>query len=262
MIPNQENKKPASFVKSIKKVQNNYVVVFCDDNNLEEVYKFTEDQMVEYRITLNKWFTKSDLETIIKSTNLSIWYSKALKYIFIKPRTEKEIWSYLDKSNLDLDSIQTIINKLLEYKYLDDERYLLNFLEQSFEKCLGKTYVIYELEKLGISSELINLHIDNYNEEEMIEQLTIKYQKIQYTLTNLPIVKQKLKLTQKMALKGLSTTTIHEILKNLEYDEDIDDAFEKDLNKIKTKTNNENKIIHKLLMLGYTYDYIKRHIDV
>jgi SOS response regulatory protein OraA/RecX len=110
--------------------------------------------------------------------------------------------------------------------------------------------------------KLINLHIDKYIEEELIEQLTVKYQKIQYTLTNLPIVKQKLKLTQKMALKGLSTTTIHEILKNLEYDEDIDDAFEKDLNKIKSKTNNENKIIHKLLMLGYTYDYIKRHIDV
>ena len=96
----------------------------------------------------------------------------------------------------------------------------------------------------------------------MIEQLTVKYQKIQYTLTNLPIVKQKLKLTQKMALKGISTTTIQEVFKRLEFTEEIDTTFIKDLNRIKKQTNDNNLIIQKLLRLGYTYDYIKRHIDV
>ena len=34
------------------------------------------------------------------------------------------------------------------------------------------------------------------------------------------------------------------------------------LNRIKKETIDNNKIIQKLIRLGYTYDYIKRHIDV
>ena len=46
------------------------------------------------------------------------------------------------------------------------------------------------------------------------------------------------------------------------FTEEIEKTFEKDLNRIKKETNDKNKIIQKLLRLGYTYDYIKRHIDV
>ena len=95
-------------------------------------------------------------------------------------------------------------------------------------KCLGKTYVIHTLERLGISLNLINKYIETYQEQDLIEELSIKYQKIQYTLVSLPITKQKLKLTQKMALKGISTTTIQEVLKYIEFSEDITNTFIKD----------------------------------
>ena len=262
MMPIVENKQLDLFVKEIKKVKNTYTVTFQSKEGLEQTYKFTIEQMVEYRITLNKWFTFTDLDIIIKSSNISKWYRKTLDYIFIKPRTTKEIINYLEKSDLDLNSKNQIISKLTEYKYLDDDAYVKSFILDSMNKCLGKTYVIHTLERLGISLNLINKYIETYQEQDLIEELTIKYQKIQYTLVSLPITKQKLKLTQKMALKGISTTTIQELLKRLEFTEEIDTTFIKDLNRIKKLTNDNNLIIQKLLRLGYTYDYIKRHIDV
>lgn len=262
MMPNLVNNELDFIVKEIKKQRNNYIVTFCGKDSEEEIHKFSEDQMVEYRITLNKWFTKEDLELIIKSSNFSRWYNKALRYIFIKLRTEKEIWIYLSKSDLDLDSKQKIINKLLEYKYLDDEAYIKAFLEDSKNKCLGRRYIVHTLERLGISQELINTYLSTYQEADLLEQLIPKYQKIQKTLISLPITRQKLKLTEKMALKGISTTIIQEVLRNIEFIEDIEKTFEKDLNKIKKQTEDKNKIIQKLLRLGYTYEYIKRHIDV
>lgn len=262
MMPIMETKELDIFVKEIKKTRNNYTVSFQTKDDEEQVHKFTEDQMVEFRITLNKWFTFSDLEMIIKSSNLSRWYSKSLNYIFIKPRTKKEIINYLEKSELDLNSKEKIIDKLLEYKYLDDEAYVKRFIEESMNKCLGKRYVTHTLERLGISPDLISEYIECYQEKDLVEKLTAKYQKIELTLISLPIIKQKLKLTQKMALKGISTTTVQEVLNNIKFTEEIEKTFEKDLNRIKKETNDKNKIIQKLLRLGYTYDYIKRHIDV
>ncbi len=262
MIPKLTNNELDFLVKQIKKQRNTYIVTFCDHDNAEQDHKFTEDQMVEYRITLNKWFTKEDLELIVKSSNFSRWYNKALNYIFIKLRTEKEIWTYLSKSDLDFESKQKIINKLLEYKYLDDEEYIKAFLEDSKNKCLGRRYIVHTLERLGISQELISIYLSTYQEEEFLEQLISKYQKIEKTLISLPTARQKLKLTEKMALKGISTTIIQEVLRSIEYNEDIEKTFNKDLTKIKKQTNDKNKTIQKLLRLGYTYDYIKRHIDV
>lgn len=262
MIQQIINKEFDLIVKKIKKVKNNYQVTFLNQAGLEFLYKFTEDQLVENRITLDKKLSFDDLNRIIKNSNLIEWYSKCLKHILIKPRTIKEIYNYLDKSNLDVDSKEQIVNKLIEYKYLDDVVYIKYFLDECTEKCLGKQYVIHGLERVGISSLLINEYIDSYNESDLVERLTTKYQKIEYTLISLPILKQKLILTKKMALKGILTTTIQEVLNNIEFSEDIDKTFEKDLNRIKKETIDNDKIIQKLIRLGYTYDYIKRHIDV
>ena len=141
-------------------------------------------------------------------------------------------------------------------------RFVRVFLENAFSKCLGINYVIHTLESLGINSELINKYINSYNELDLLDDLIKQYQKIELTLISLPIPKQKLILTKKMALKGISTTTIQEVLKYIEFSEDITNTFIKDLNKVKRQTSDEYKIIQKLLRLGYTYDYIKRHLNV
>ena len=252
MMPIKENKELDIIVKSIKKVRNKYSVTFVNKDLEEQVHQFSEDQMVEYRITIDKGYSFQELELIIKSSELTKWYSKSLNYLLIKPRTEKEIWRYLDKSELDFTSKETIVKKLIEYKYINDEHYVKLYIDDAISKCVGKKYVKHTLERLGISPELISNAIETYQEQDLTEKLIAKYQKIELTLISLPIAKQKLKLTQKMALKGISTTIIQEVLSNIEYTEDISKTFEKDYNRIKKQTIEKNKIIQKLLRLGYT----------
>ena len=262
MMPQVENKELDVVCKKIKKERNNYKVTFLTKDDEEKVYKFSEDHMVEYRITLDKWFTNDELDKIIKSCNISKWYSKALNYIFIKPRTKKEIKDYLSKSDLDDVSIKSIIEKLESYKYLNDEEYTKSFIDLSLSNGFGKKYIIHSLKRLGISDELINIYITEVDERSIIADLIKKYQKIELTLITFPVNKQKLKLMTKMAQKGISSSIIQEVLKNITFTEDIKETFKKDLQKVKKQTEDKYKQIEKLLRLGYTYDYIKRHIDV
>lgn len=261
MMLNNKTKELDYLVTNIKKQRNQYTVTFLNSGE-ETVHKFNEDQMVEYRITLNKWFLKEDFDQIIKSSNYSKWYNKSLNYIFIKPRTKKEIYDYLDKSELEDFEKNKIVSKLLEYKYLDDIQYVKEFLENALAKQMGIRLIRSTLERKGIDKQIINEYLEYYEERDLVPKLTAKFQKIEQSLITYPILKQKLKLTEKMARMGLKTSTIQETLKNIEFTEDLTNTFSKDLNKIKKQTNDKNKIINKLLRLGYTYDYIKRQIDV
>ena len=68
--------KPIGVVR-IKLKGAKYVVTFDEDIEIT----FTADQMVTYRISLDKRFTAEEIETIKKSANFDLWYNKAISHI-------------------------------------------------------------------------------------------------------------------------------------------------------------------------------------
>lgn len=78
------------------------------------------------------------------------------RYLTLRNRSQKEIHDYLQKKNADEEIIEKIINKLLEQKFLDDEKFARSWvLSRARTKPKGKTVLKMELRQKGISQEII-----------------------------------------------------------------------------------------------------------
>ncbi len=249
------DEKPIGVIKITKK-RSLFVVSFDNDETID----LTLEQLVEYRISLDKRFTEKELEKIKKESKLNIWYQKAIVHISYKLRTEKEMYDYLSKSDLEDREKKDIIKKLKNINYLNDLEYAKHYKEDCLSKKRGKRYFSNHLVKLGVSKEIINKVLEEFDEEKILDDLIIEYQKIETTLIKYPIIIQKQKLQDKMARKGISYNTITKVIENLEFKEDLTMSFLKDLEKIQNKTNDYNKQVSYLLSKGYNYQLIKEHL--
>ncbi|QNO16498.1 regulatory protein RecX [Alkalicella caledoniensis] len=80
--------------------------------------------------------------------------SMAYRYLSFKDRTEQELVKYLEKKEFTEVVIIEVIDKLKEYNYLNDQRYMQNFHRyQTQTKGYGPLRVQYNLQQKGISKD-------------------------------------------------------------------------------------------------------------
>lgn len=79
-------------------------------------------------------------------------YNKTLRFLSFRPRSEKEIIDYLTKKDVSSLNIDKILNKLREYKFIDDLEFARWFIENRRK---GKRLVLMELSHKGIPPEII-----------------------------------------------------------------------------------------------------------
>lgn len=96
--------------------------------------------------------------------NFDKFYTKALKFLSFRPRSEKEISDYLIKKKADINLVNSIIEKLKIQKFLNDLEFAKWWIEQRTEfKPKGLRLIELELKQKGISKDLIDeLRIKNY----------------------------------------------------------------------------------------------------
>ncbi len=70
-----------------------------------------------------------------------------------------------NKGCFESEEIENTINRLLEWKYLDDRSYALSFIKNKKEKSSRKK-ILYELMKAGIDQQLTKELIEEYYSEE------------------------------------------------------------------------------------------------
>ncbi|MBP7734692.1 MAG: regulatory protein RecX [Spirochaetes bacterium] len=81
----------------------------------------------------------------------------ALNYLAICPRSALEMERYLGKKKFDRDIIREIVNAITRAGYIDDADYAARYIENKLRKKLvGKQLLARELQKKGISRQIIN----------------------------------------------------------------------------------------------------------
>lgn len=84
------------------------------------------------------------------------FYTKALQYLSLRPRSEKEVRDNLLKFKAPLEQIQTIIDLLKKQRFLDDIVFAKWWVEQrSNFRQKGWRIIELELKQKGISDEII-----------------------------------------------------------------------------------------------------------
>lgn len=83
-------------------------------------------------------------------------FNKSLKYLSFRTRSVKEIYDYLIRKNFAQDSINAVLKRLIDLKFLDDEEFGRQWIE-SRQKHKGKSKFVLknELKLKGLSDDLI-----------------------------------------------------------------------------------------------------------
>lgn len=102
------------------------------------------------------------------------YYLKALRYLQIRSRSEKEIRDYFKKKKVDGQMIDLVIVKLQEQKFLNDEEFAKMWIRSRTDfKPKGERLIRLELQQKGVDKDIIDsafLAFDSTQEENNEEK--------------------------------------------------------------------------------------------
>jgi len=143
--------------------------------------------------------------------NFDKFYNKALHFLSFRPRSEKEIRDYLKKNKSDEETTLLIIEKLKDYKFLDDLEFSRRWLEQRTKINLkSKRIIELELKQKGITKEIIDeIKIKANDDKEIALKLAEKrFERFK----NEPRQKQYEKMFRFLSSKGFDYDTIKQVV--------------------------------------------------
>lgn len=117
------------------------------------------------------------LNDLILEDEKGVAFTKAINYVSNNYKTTKQVKDYLYKKGYNKNTISHVIEKMEEYKYLDDEGYAKQFV-LTYSKKYGKLKLISGLRSKGISDKIIDTLFDGEIEiRSDIENVANKYLK-------------------------------------------------------------------------------------
>lgn len=146
---------------------------------------------------------------------------QALYYLGIKPRTCSQVREYLIKKGFDETEINEVVNELMQYRYIDDLNFCVQYFEYGFEKKRGIARIRRELREKGVSDEIIDMAYDEL--EECPDQFDTAMQIGLEVIGNVDTEsigyeeRQKLKarVARRLASRGFSSEIVYKVINNL-----------------------------------------------
>lgn len=251
-------------IKKIKKLSaNKYKIEFTNGDSL-----ITYDQVILKNNILLKSEIDNDLYLeMVKANDYYSMYSKAVKYIMTRLRSEEEIKKYLSKYVDDTNMVHTLIEQLKQEGLINDHRYIQAFIEDKVNLTnYGPKKIIKELDNLGMNKDAVLDTLANYDEELFFLKAE-KYaqKKVRMNHKNsIYIVKQKIE--RDLLDLGYHREMITEILSNISIDDGA--AIEKEADKLYRKLQSKysgNELLYqvkqRLYKKGFTNDTIQMALE-
>lgn len=101
--------------------------------------------------------------------------AKAVKYIGSNLKTGKQVKDYLKKKDYNHHTIAYVLDKLAEYKYLDDENFARAYV-LTYSNKYGKLKLKSQLISKGVSADIVDKYLENANSSS-IDNVARKYLK-------------------------------------------------------------------------------------
>ena len=145
----------------------------------------------------------------------------AVKYLSFKSRTSSEMIDYLKKKNVDEKIIADVMQKLGEYRYIDDVVYLKNYVENNRHlNYYGSRRMSQDLKKRGISDQLLLSLEDLFSKQDEYQCCEIVAKKNLRILKGQTSAQKKKKLYDKLGRMGYPTEMVLEVIKSLILEEE------------------------------------------
>jgi len=195
-------------ITAIKKQKrnSNRVNIYLDDE-----FSFGLYVINAVRLKIGQTLSQSEINTLQHEDQIESAYQKALNFIAYKPRTTFDVRKKLMDGGYPDQIVETILEKLLEKGYLNDQQFAENWIEnKSLNKPRGKKLIRLELKQKNIDQEIIDEAVNQMEqEEELAFRAAERYHK---RLLNLEEDVFKRRLTGFLIRRGFSFSTVRPIV--------------------------------------------------
>ncbi len=206
------------YVEKYKKKKNNQYTVTFSNHKQMDLY---EEVILKYELLLKKEIDAQKLLDIISYNQECDVYYTALKYLKVKPRSKKEVHDFLVKKEFPPASLEKAILKLEKQGYIHDLNYANSYLNnQLITTSRGPNKIAYELEKKGISSEIISQVLLSYREEIELEKIRKLVTQMIRRNRNKSTLFLKRKIEQDLLYQGFHKKNIEQVLSEVSFQSD------------------------------------------
>lgn len=246
-----------------KKLKDNKYSIYLDDDTILKIY---DDLIVKYNLLCKKDIDLNELEKINNENDSLAAYYKALKYITIKMRTEKEIKKYLSK-DYDSKTINDTVLKIKNEGYINKELYLNCYIEDKVNLSnLGPQRIIKDLVGLGYTEDEVLASLSNYDDiwdDKLVKLIEKKIKSNHGYGEN----KLKEKIIYDMVNLGYYRKDVEEVLEKIEMPTNyylLEKEYKKFYLKLSKKYSDEMleyQLRNKLIYKGFKIDDINNIIE-
>ncbi len=165
----QPNNQPHFVVSKITTQQKNRNRANIFVNQKYEL-SLTITQVIALNIKIGSELSPEELDNLRAESEFGKLYMRALEYISLRPRSEREMINYLHRKKISVPVSQRVISKLLDNNYINDVKTAEAWINNRFiTKGISKRKLRIELMKKGISSNVIDEVINNNERNDRTE---------------------------------------------------------------------------------------------
>lgn len=174
-------------------------------------------------ITDNELLIKKDIDNELydklkRDNTICILVDTSVKYIDRRLRSINELRDYLKNKEEDTIIIEEVIDKLIDYKYLDDDRFTKAFIKDKLNFTNWGDYKIKnELKRLGVNEEIIYNNISNIDDNIYYERINKIIDKDISTNKKYGGIKLKNKIYNHLLTLGYSKEKVISIINNYNF---------------------------------------------
>ena len=174
-------------------------------------------------ITDNELLIKKDIDNELydklkRDNTICILVDTSVKYIDRRLRSINELRDYLKNKEEDTIIIEEVIDKLIDYKYLDDDRFTKAFIKDKLNFTKWGDYKIKnELKRLGVNEEIIYNNMTSIDDNIYYERINKIIDKDISTNKKYGGIKLKNKIYNHLLTLGYSKEKVISIINNYNF---------------------------------------------
>lgn len=183
-----------------------------------EVLELNGKVITDNELLIKKEIDNELYDKLKRDNTICMLVDTSVKYIDRRLRSIKELKDYLKNKEEDTTITEEVIDKLIDNKYLDDDRFTKAFIKDKLNFTNWGDYKIKnELKRLGVNEEIIYNNISNIDDNIYYERIDKIINKDISTNKKYNGIKLKNKIYNHLITLGYSKEKVISIINNYNF---------------------------------------------
>ena len=183
-----------------------------------EVLELNGKVITDNELLIKKEIDNELYDKLKRDNTICILVDTSIKYIDRRLRSINELRDYLKNKEEDTIIIEEVIDKLIDYKYLDDDRFTKAFIKDKLNFTNWGDYKIKnELKRLGVNEEIIYNNMTSIDDNIYYERINKIIDKDISTNKKYGGIKLKNKIYNHLLTLGYSKEKVISIINNYNF---------------------------------------------